>query len=137
MLRLCKILIHDSSHRFLYPILSKRSKGALHPFWHWEQTSTVLTLQWKMQFVPGFLHWPSLIGHVFLETRNTKRNVTRLTGIENRKINSESIIICDESFPFLLCTPSIPNTLFRLPATQVCLCRFFSIIYTVTNRERN
>lgn len=47
---LCKILIHDSSRRFLYPILSKSKRA--HPFSHCEQTSTVLPLRRKMQFFP-------------------------------------------------------------------------------------
>lgn len=89
MLRLCKILIHDSSHRFLYPILSKRSKGALHPFWHWEQTSTVLTLQWKMQFVPGFLHWPSLIVYRPRIPGNTKYEAKCYATNRNRKSENQ------------------------------------------------
>lgn len=96
---LCKILIHDSLHRFLYPILSKRSPSVstLGTNVNRVNVTTENAIRSRISTLTFF----DRIGHVSWK-RNTKRNATRLTGIENRKINSdcESIIVCQWKFSF-------------------------------------
>lgn len=102
---LCKILIHDSSRRFLYPILSKSKRA--HPFSHCEQTSTVLPLRRKMQFFPEIsrVTFFDRIGHRpgKYEIRS-KRNSIRGQPDENRKsiliVNRFYCSRTNESFSF-------------------------------------
>lgn len=134
---LCKILIHDSSHRFLYPILSKRSPSVstLGTNVNRVNVTTENAIRSRISTLTFF----DRIGHVSWK-RNTKRNATRLTGIENRKINSdcESIIVSQRMKVFILsCTPSIRIPFFvQLSLSISAVCHYIHDA-RVTNRERD
>lgn len=133
---LCKILIHDSSHRFLYPILSKRSPSVstLGTNVNRVNVTTENAIRSRISTLTFF----DRIGHVSWK-RNTKRNATRLTGIENRKINSdcESIIVFQRMKVFILsCTPSIRIPFFVQLRVYLCSLPLYTRCASYQSRER-
>lgn len=93
-----------------------------------------------MQFVPGFLHWPSLIVSATYPGNEIRSEMlTRLTGIENRKINSdcESIIVCQRMKVFILsCTPSIRIPFFVQLRVYLCSLPLYTRCAGYQSRER-
>lgn len=133
---LCKILIHDSSHRFLYPILSKRSPSVstLGTNVNRVNVTTENAIRSRISTLTFF----DRIGHVSWK-RNTKRNANATN--RNRKSENQFWLRIDhclptnESFHFI-CTPSIRIPFFIQLRVYLCSLPLYTRCAGYQSRER-